>query len=119
MADIFHEQPIDELLVRSAAAVTATAVLWRVVVRRMIFSTRKMWKTIRRVDAEFSPNGGSTMRDAINRIDERTEQLVGRHDMLEQRVAVIEQRVAVIEAYARGSLAARPTAEGIPPANPN
>lgn len=40
--------------------------------------------------AEFSPNGGGTMRDAINRIEDRIAEGNERFDSLEQRVGRLE-----------------------------
>ena len=58
-----------------AGALLAIGVIWRTVIRPVIRYGRRLEATVRDVDAQFRPNGGSSLRDAVDRIDARTSSL--------------------------------------------
>ena len=58
-----------------AAIVAAIGVIWRQAVRPVISAARRIERALEAVDKELRPNGGSSLRDAVNRIDNRTAAL--------------------------------------------
>ena len=90
-----------DLIVAIAAALVALGIIWRYIVRPVVHGTRSAWRTIEDVGeavafvkAEMKPNGGSSMRDAINRIEAKV-------DNHEQRLAALEVALAALEAKLR------------------
>lgn len=66
-----------------AAVVAAIGALHRQVVRPMVRTIRRIAETVETVEAQMRPNGGSSMRDAIDRVLARLAQL-------EQRITALE-----------------------------
>ena len=83
---------------------------WRLV-RNVVRFFRKVSGYIERaesalalVERELRPNGGSTLRDAVNRIDARTEALEDWREGAERRLAMtemIQAKAAEVEALVR------------------
>lgn len=75
-----------------AGALAAIGVVMRWVVLRWVMRPLKAWlreqikAPVDQVHAEMSPNHGSSMRDAVNRIELRQRELSGRQDELGERV---------------------------------
>lgn len=70
-----------------AAAVGAAGLLWKVIRRFVILFDR-----VSHIADEVSPNSGKTMRDAIQRIEDR--QIAQREDIIK-----LTERTAVVEDY--------------------
>lgn len=47
----------------------------------------------KRTSSEYRPNGGATIRDAIDRVESSIEKLHQRHDHLSSRITAIEDHV--------------------------
>lgn len=83
------------MLVAVAAGLTALGIITRYV-RKAWRSVTRVHHTIERVAAEFQPNGGGSMRDAINRIEaslgEVTERVTVIENIADRRDSVRERR---------------------------
>jgi hypothetical protein len=71
-------------LVAIAAGLTAAGVILRYL-RRAWASIMRVHHTVERVAAEFQPNGGSSLRDAIDRIERRVDNVEAFCDEIRQR----------------------------------
>jgi hypothetical protein len=69
-----------------AAVVIAIGVIYRGVVRPVIRYARRVESTIKAVDSQFRPNGGSSLRDAVDRIDARTSSLEAWRESVDTRL---------------------------------
>jgi hypothetical protein len=58
-----------------AAVIVAVGVIHRGLIRPVLCYARRLEATVADVRGEFRNNGGTTMRDAIDRIDTRTSSL--------------------------------------------
>lgn len=58
-------------IITAAAVVTAVGVLWRKVVLPVYKFAKKMEQHVAFVESQMTPNGGSSLRDAIQRIEHR------------------------------------------------
>ena len=89
-----------DIIVGIAAALVALGIIWRYVVRPVISGTRKAWRTIEDVGdavafvkAEMRPNGGSSLRDAVNRIETKVDNHEARLAALEAALAALESKL--------------------------
>lgn len=58
-------------VVAAAAFVTASGVLWNKVIKPIIDWGVRLDKTMSFVEQQMIPNGGSSLRDSVNRIENR------------------------------------------------
>lgn len=58
-------------IITAAAVVTAVGVLWKKVVLPVYKFAKKMEQHVTFVESQMTPNGGSSLRDAIQRIESR------------------------------------------------
>lgn len=58
-------------IITAAAVVTAVGVLWRKVVLPVYKFAKKMEQHVTFVESQMTANGGSSLRDAIQRIEQR------------------------------------------------
>lgn len=69
-----------------AAIVVGVGVIYRGVIRPVVRYGRRVEATIQDVQGQFRNNGGTTMRDAIDRIDERTSSLEAWRESVDARL---------------------------------
>jgi hypothetical protein len=91
----------NDALVGIAAGLVALGIIWRYIVRPAwhavangIKTAARVEKAVVTIEAEFKPNGGSSLRDAVNRIEAKV-------DNHEQRLAALEAALAALEAKLR------------------
>lgn len=58
-----------------------------------IWQTKQVKQATRQTAEQTRPNGGTSLRDAIDRSEQMLRRLHERHDHLVERVSVIEDRV--------------------------
>lgn len=58
-----------------------------------IWQTKQVRQTTRQTAEQWRPNGGTSLRDAIDRSEQMLRRLHDRHDHLAERVSVIEDHV--------------------------
>ncbi len=69
-----------------AAVIVAVGVIWRGVVRPVIRYARRVETTIQAVQGQMVNNGGTTLRDAVDRIDLRTSTLEAWRESVDARL---------------------------------
>jgi hypothetical protein len=57
------------------------------------WQARRTQAAIKTAASEYRPNGGATLRDAIDRVEASVERLHVRHDHLSDRITLIEDHV--------------------------
>lgn len=60
-----------QYLITAAAVVTAIGVLWQKVILPVYNFAKKVEQHVQFVEGQMTPNGGSSLRDAIHRIESR------------------------------------------------
>jgi len=60
-----------QYLITAAAVVTAVGVLWRKVILPVYRFAKKVEQHVTFVESQMTPNGGSSLHDAIQRIEQR------------------------------------------------
>lgn len=75
-----------ELVIWTAAVVTAIGVLWRQVVRPAYRWLHRMGQMIEFVGGQMQNNGGSTLRDGVDRLDQRTASM-------DERLTAVEDHI--------------------------
>ncbi len=70
-----------------AGVIVAVGVIWRGVVRPVLRYARRLEATVADVQGEFRNNGGSTLRDAVDRIDQRTSHLEAWRESVDARLS--------------------------------
>ena len=87
-----------EILVRAAAAVVALGTLWRYLVRPTWHAVRGFVHGVQLaidgvefVKAQMENNGGSSLRDALDRTEAKVTTLEGRFDTLDDRIERLER----------------------------
>lgn len=60
-----------QYLITAAAVVTAVGVLWQKLIMPIYKFAKKMEQHVTFVENQMTPNGGSSLRDSINRIEAR------------------------------------------------
>lgn len=81
------------------ALTDAEAVVLAAVVPVVIGTGYNVWaavttkKSVRQTSAEVRPNGGASLRDAIDRVETTLKRLHERHDKLAERLYLIEDYV--------------------------
>lgn len=63
---------------KAAVVITSLGVLWRQALRPAWRAVKGVLAVVDAVHAEFRPNGGSTLRDAIDRLERKSERLESR-----------------------------------------
>lgn len=58
-------------VVAFAAVLVSLGIIWRYIVTPTVRLFQRMDRALNFVERELKPNGGSSLRDAVNRIDER------------------------------------------------
>ena len=78
---------------------TAEATVLAAVVPVLVVQTVQVWqatqarKTSRAAAEQFKPNGGSSLRDAVDRLESKVDRLHDRHDHLSGRITLIEDHI--------------------------
>ena len=78
---------------------TAEATVLAAVVPVLVVQAVQVWQSVRahrssKAAAEqFKPNGGSSLRDAVDRLEQMVRRLHERHDTLNERIYMIEDHV--------------------------
>ena len=57
------------------------------------WQSKRAATAIKTASAEYRPNGGATLRDAIDRVESSIERLHTRHDDLSARITLIEDHI--------------------------
>lgn len=81
---------VPDWIIALAAAVTGLGVIWAKAVRPVVKMLNRIEASLVYVEREMHFNGGSTMRDALQRIDVAVRNL-------DQRLTVIEQNTNHLE----------------------
>ena len=108
-----------DTVVGVAAALVALGIIYRYVIKPIVHGTRNAWRTIEDVGdavafvkAEMKPNGGSSLRDAVNRIESQGNNHEARLATVESAVAAIPSladAIAALEAKLREPVASSTT----------
>ena len=78
---------------------TAEATVLAAVVPVLVVQAVQVWQSVRadkssKAAAEqFKPNGGSSLRDAVDRLEFKVDKLHDRHDALSGRITLIEDHI--------------------------
>ena len=78
---------------------TAEATVLAAVVPVLVVQAVQVWQSVRAhksskaTCAEFKPNGGSSLRDAVDRLEFKVDKLHDRHDALSGRIMLIEDHI--------------------------
>lgn len=78
------------------ATVLAAVVPVLIIQAVTIYQSRKVRQDSKAVVAEVRPNGGSSLRDAVDRMERMVDRLHERHDRLTERIYLIEDTVTRI-----------------------
>lgn len=88
----------EDLIVRLAAALVALGVIWRYMIRPAYRGIVAAFRTVDRVEkavafveAELKPNGGSSLRDAVNRIEAKVDNHESRLIAVEHALSSVSQ----------------------------
>lgn len=80
--------------ISSADATVLAAVVPVVIIQSVaLYQSRKARLDSKVLAAEVRPNGGSSLRDAIDRMERMMDRLHERHDRLTERIYLIEDTV--------------------------
>ena len=60
-----------QYVITAAAVVTALGVLWQKAILPIYNFAKKMEQHVQFVESQMTPNGGSSLRDSVNRIEAR------------------------------------------------
>lgn len=74
-------------IITLAALLAALAAIWRYLIRTPIRFARRVEDALK----QLSPNGGSSLRDAVDRIEGRTSRIEERLEAIDARVGVLER----------------------------
>ena len=78
---------------------TAEATVLAAVVPVLVVQAVQLWQGVharrqtKATCAEFKPNGGSSLRDAVDRLEFKVDALHDRHDHLSGRITLIEDHI--------------------------
>ena len=78
---------------------TAEATVLAAVVPVLVVQGVQVWQAVqahrqtKATCAEFKPNGGSSLRDAVDRLEFKVDALHDRHDSLSGRITLIEDHI--------------------------
>ena len=78
---------------------TAEATVLAAVVPVLLVQGVQVWQAVqarrqtKATCAEFKPNGGSSLRDAVDRLEFKVDALHDRHDHLSGRITLIEDHI--------------------------
>lgn len=78
---------------------TAEATVLAAVVPVLVVQGVQVWQSVRahkssKAAAEqFKPNGGRSLRDAVDRLEHKVDKLHDRHDALSARITLIEDHI--------------------------
>lgn len=84
------------ILSGSDATVLAAVIPVVIIQAVTVYQSRKVRQDSRAVVAEVRPNGGSSLRDAVDRMERMIDRLHERHDRLTERIYLIEDTVTRI-----------------------
>lgn len=89
-----------DTVITAAAVLAAIGAIYRLAIRPIIAIFHRIDKALVVVEKELQPNGGSSLRDAVNRVEfvaghtsARVEQLHQRHDELARRLDAAEEYI--------------------------
>jgi hypothetical protein len=69
-----------------AGILTALAVIYRMAVKPTLDVVGRIQRSVEAVEAELRPNGGSSLRDAIDRLEKQHESLATRIDFIDLKL---------------------------------
>ena len=79
-----------ELLVKIAAGLTAVAAIWSKGIKPALHFVRRIGDGVEYVQGQMQNNGGSTLKDAVDRTEARVDTIVERLDQIDSRVEFLE-----------------------------
>jgi len=107
--DIWSHTNADELILTAAAVLAALGVIHRTLIRPVIRFGHRVESALNEVEKQLKPNGGSTTRDSLNRVEAMVHNLsadVATVAPLRETVMVQERtlqdvavRVAILEQH--------------------
>jgi cytochrome c-type biogenesis protein CcmH/NrfG len=78
----------------AATGTVLAAVIPVVIIQAVqLWQGRKVRQETRQTAEQYKPNGGSSLRDAIDRLEQMVRRLHDRHDTLAERITLIEDHV--------------------------
>ena len=79
----------------SSAEATVLAALLPVLVVQLValHQNRQVKQATKAAAEQYRPNGGSSLRDAVDRLEQMVRRLHERHDTLNERIYMIEDHV--------------------------
>jgi hypothetical protein len=75
------------------ATVLAAVVPVLVVQAVQVWQGRRAHQSAKSAAEQFKPNGGSSLRDAVDRLEYKVDKLHDRHDHLSGRITLIEDHI--------------------------
>lgn len=97
--DIWENTTADEWTIKTAGVLFALAGIWNYGVRPLLRFRRlaregwhRVMQAIDLVEHELKPNGGKTLRDAVNRVEATTNATAEQVAALTKRVDLVEDR---------------------------
>ena len=101
-------------VVLAAAVLVAIGTIWRYVIRPPIRFAKRVEQALQNVDQQLKPNGGKTLRDAVDRIEGRVANL---EQWREDDVARLEQLERINAANAAVDALVNKPRPYLPPVN--
>jgi len=78
----------------AATGTVLAAVIPVVIIQTVqLWQGRKVRQETRQTAEQYKPNGGSSLRDAVDRVETAVRRLHDRHDRLAERITLIEDHV--------------------------
>jgi hypothetical protein len=90
-------KPLGEPVIYAAALVAALGALWRQVLRPTVRWARRLAHATDQMLAEFGNNGGSTLRDAVDRLTAGQAAAKVERIGIETVLCRVDQRTAILE----------------------
>jgi hypothetical protein len=82
-----------DLAVAIASTLVALGIIWRYLIRPVRDAFHRVETSVVFVEAELKPNGGSSLRDAVNRIESKVDNHEGRLIALEHALSNLEAKL--------------------------
>lgn len=75
-----------------AAVLTAIGLIWKMLIKKIVDGAKRIEASLRFVEAELKPNGGSSLRDAVDRLEQQHGILQTRMDTIDQKLSAAKVR---------------------------
>ena len=85
-----------DLIVSLAAVLASVGAIYRYLCRPLRDAFRRVEKAVKATEAEMKPNGGLTLRDAVNRIEQKVDNHETRLLAVEAALAAVEAKLALV-----------------------